>query len=95
MTEKRFKVEQEIFDGDCIVDTVLGGYYTYSRQDLEKLCGILNKLNNENWKLKRALRELGEISEHQKLRKKELKEENEKLKKRVMIFQDKIKGLMK
>lgn len=95
MTEKRFKVEKEIFDGNCIVDTVLGGYYTYDKQDLEKLCEVLNRLSHENWNLRRGIGEVYKIRENQSIRIKELSKENEQLKKRVMILQDKIKGLMK
>ena len=53
MTEKRFRVEKQIFDGYCIVDNHFEGYYAYEKQDLEKLCETLNDLNDENEKLKK------------------------------------------
>lgn len=53
MTEKRFKVEKEIFDGYCIVDSNIDGYYAYEKNDLEKFCDSLNELNNENEQLKK------------------------------------------
>ena len=95
MTEKRFKVEKNIFDEYCIFDNYIRRYYTYEKQDLEKICGKLNKSDDENWRLNRAIRDLFEIKENQSMRINELDEENKELKKRVMILQDKIKGLMK
>jgi predicted Zn-dependent peptidase len=44
MTEKRFKVEKNIFDGYCIADSTIDGYYAYDKQDLERLCDSLNEL---------------------------------------------------
>lgn len=52
MTEKRFKVEKNIFDGYCIADNTIDGYYAYDKQDLERLCDSLNELNDENKQLK-------------------------------------------
>ena len=56
MTEKRFKVEKNIFDGYCIVDSTIDGYYAYDKQDLERLCDSLNELNDENEQLKQELK---------------------------------------
>ena len=53
MTEKRFCVEKQIFDGYCITDNHFKGYYAYEKQDLEKLCENLNDLYDENKQLKK------------------------------------------
>ena len=53
MTEKRFRVEKQIFDGYCIVDNHFEGYYAYEKQDLEKLCENLNDLYDENKQLEK------------------------------------------
>ncbi len=58
MTAKRFIVKNIMFDGDCIVDTTDGGYYTTDKQDLENLCDVLNELHEENRQLKKEVEEL-------------------------------------
>lgn len=80
MTEKRFIVKNMMFDGDSIVDTTDGGYYTTDKQDLENLCKLLNELHEE--KEDRATKKEDAEYEllHLKEKYEELLEENEKLK---------------
>ena len=55
MTEKeRFELKDITFDGLSIIDHQKQEYYTYDKQDLQKLCKTLNELNKENIKLKTA-----------------------------------------
>lgn len=53
MSEKRFRVVKQTFDGYCIIDNHFEGYYAYEKQDLEKLCENLNDLYDENKQLKK------------------------------------------
>ena len=53
-TDKRFTVENIIFDGYCIVDNTDGGYYAYEEQDLKNLCETLNEFVEENQQYKAA-----------------------------------------
>ena len=55
---KRFIVKNITFDGDCIVDTTDGGYYTTDNQDLENLCRTLNEYDKEIGELKDFIRNL-------------------------------------
>ena len=87
MTEKRFRVEKQTFDGYCIVDNHFDGYYAYEKQDLEKLCETLNDLSDENDELKSKNRGLQselqifkEDVTHSNLQINKLADENEQLK---------------
>ena len=55
---KRFIVKNITFDGDCIVDTTDGGYYTTDKTDLENLCRTLNEYDKEIGELKDFIRNL-------------------------------------
>lgn len=61
MTKKRFRVEKQIFDGYCIVDNTVDGYYAYEKQDLQRLCDSLNELADENEQLKATIKEVIEL----------------------------------
>ena len=55
MTEyKRFELKNIPYDGLSIIDHQKQEYYTYDKQDLQKLCKTLNELHEENIKLKTA-----------------------------------------
>ena len=61
MTEKRFKVEKQAFDGYCIVDSNIDGYYAYEKHDLRKLCDSLNKLVTKCNDLKKENEQLKQL----------------------------------
>lgn len=63
-TDKRFTVENIIFDGYCIVDNTDGGYYAYDEKDLENLCETLNELIEENQTYKSACEKYNIKPEH-------------------------------
>ena len=83
MTKKRFRVEKQIFDGYCITDNHFKGYYAYEKQDLEKLCEILNDLNDlndENERLQTHLSQLAKSNREGVKKVQSLAKENEQLK---------------
>ena len=95
MTEKRFKISKvfelnkpfPIYDGDCPLTQ-------------KEASDLLNELNEENQQLRKIeiVGEPLELFKQNKLVKRnneKLREENKQLKRRLMIAQDKIKGLMK
>ena len=55
---ERYIVKSITFDGDCIVDTTDGGYYTTDKTDLENLCRTLNEYDKEIGELKDFIRNL-------------------------------------
>ena len=98
MTEKRFRVEKQTFDGYCIVDTHFDGYYAYEKQDLEKLCENLNDLSEENEKLKKIFgflrndnaTDILNVLNSQENQICELKKENEQLKNQNKLLSDEL-----
>ena len=83
MTEKRFNMEY-VHGNTTIWHITDCGEHIPD----EKLCDLLNELNDENEQLKKALVELKEIGDYQEGRIKELDKENEQLQEEIKDLND-------